>query len=145
MPWRRPSRAGPGAGFTTAEPWLPIVADAEHLCVESQRHDPASTLAFVCALLRLRSREPTLQARTQRLVGASPDIFCFERQLDQRFLIALNYSSRSVPFGLRDGAGGDAVLELSTDPGRDLGPIDTQVLVPGPDEGVILRLLQDRH
>jgi hypothetical protein len=43
----------------------------------------ASTLAFVCALLRLRSREPTLQARTQRLVGAAPDIFCFERQLDQ--------------------------------------------------------------
>ena len=113
--------------------------------MESQRHDPASTLAFVCALLRLRSREPTLQARTQRLVGASPDIFCFERQLDQRFLIALNYSSRSVPFGLRDGAGGDAVLELSTDPGRDLGPIDTQVLLPRPDEGVILRLLQDRH
>jgi alpha-glucosidase len=88
MPWRRPSRAGPGAGFTTAEPWLPIVADAEHLCVESQRHDPASTLAFVCALLRLRSREPTLQARTQRLVGAAPDIFCLARQLDQRFLIA---------------------------------------------------------
>ena len=63
---------------------------------------PRVHLAFVCALLRLRSREPTLQARTQRLVGAAPDIFCFERQLDQRFLIALNYSSRSVPFGLRE-------------------------------------------
>ena len=58
----------------------------------------------------------------------------------QRFLVALNYSSRSVPFGLRDGTDGDAVLELSTDAGRDLGPIDTQVLVLGPDEGVILRL-----
>jgi hypothetical protein len=55
--------------------------------------------------------------------------------LHRRFLIALNYSSRSVPFGLRDGAGGDAVLELSTDPGRDLGPIDTQVLVLGPRRG----------
>jgi hypothetical protein len=65
--------------------------------------------------------------------------------LHRRFLIALNYSSCSVPFGLRDGVGGDAVLELSTDPGRDLCPIDTQVLVLGPDEGVILRLLQDGH
>ena len=68
-----------------------------------------------------------------------------KRQLDQRFLIALNYSSRSVPFGLRDGTGGDAVLELSTDPGRDLGPIDTQVLVLGPNKDVILRLPQDGH
>src|SRR6202035_3269112 len=62
MPWRRPSVAGPGAGFTTAEPWLPVVADAEHLCVEAQQHDPVSTLVFVRALLRLRSRELTLQA-----------------------------------------------------------------------------------
>ena len=145
MPWQRPSVAGPGAGFTTAEPWLPLVADAEHLCVESQQHDPASTLAFVRALVRLRAREPTLQAGTQRLVGTAPDVFCFERQLDQRLLIALNYSSRSVPFGLRDDTGGDAVLELSTDPGRDLGPTDTQVLVLGPDEGVILRLPPDGH
>ena len=44
IPWRPPSQAGPGAGFTTGEPWLPIVADAESLDVESQEHDPASTL-----------------------------------------------------------------------------------------------------
>lgn len=37
MPWRRPSRAGPGAGFTTREPWLPVVADAERQCVEASR------------------------------------------------------------------------------------------------------------
>ena len=66
-------------------------------------------------------------AGRQRLVGAAPDVFCFERQLDQRFLIALNYNSRSVPFGLRDGTGGDAVPELSTDPGRDWGPSKREV------------------
>ena len=49
-------RAGPRLGFTTAEPWLPVVADAERLCVESQQEDPASTLAFVRSILRLRSR-----------------------------------------------------------------------------------------
>ena len=114
--------AGPGAGFTTAEPWLPVVADAERLCVESQQQNPASTLAFVRGLLRLRAREPTLQSGTQRLVDAAPDVFCFERQLDQRFLVALNFSSRSVPLGLRDGTGSAAVLELSTDPGRGQAP-----------------------
>ena len=97
MPWRPPSRAGPGAGFTTAEPWLPVVADAECLCVESQQRDPASMLAFVRRLVHLRSHEPALQSGSQRLAGAAPDIFCFERELDQRFLVALNFSSRRVP------------------------------------------------
>jgi len=74
MPWRPPAQAGPGAGFTTAEPWLPVVADAGFLCVESQQHDPGSTLAFVRRLIHLRSREPTLQSGAQRrtTVGACP-------------------------------------------------------------------------
>jgi alpha-glucosidase len=59
MPWRRPSQAGPAAGFTAGEPWLPVVADAERLCVEAQQKDPGSTLAFVRSLVWLRVREPT--------------------------------------------------------------------------------------
>jgi alpha-glucosidase len=66
IPWQRPSRAGPGAGFTTADPWLPVVADAERLCVESQEHDPASTLSFVRRLIGMRFRADTLQSGAQR-------------------------------------------------------------------------------
>ena len=139
MPWRPPAQAGPGAGFTTAEPWLPVVADAGFLCVESQQHDPGSTLAFVRRLIHLRSREPTLQSGAQRLVGAAPDVFCFERQLDQRFLVVLNFSSRRVPVVLADDARGPAVLELSTRPEREHGPVDLTNLVLEPDEGMILR------
>ena len=139
MPWRPPAQAGPGAGFTTAEPWLPVVADAGFLCVESQQHDPGSTLAFVRRLIHLRSREPTLQSGAQRLVGAAPDVFCFERQLDQRFLVVLNFSSRRVPVALADDARGPAVLELSTRPEREHGPVDLTDLVLEPDEGMILR------
>jgi glycosidase len=100
MPWRRPSLAGPGAGFTTAEPWLPVVTGAESLCVESQQQDPGSTLAFVRKLTHLRSREPTLQSGTLRLFDAAADVFCYERELDRRFLIALNFSSHRVPLAL---------------------------------------------
>lgn len=139
MPWRPPAQAGPGAGFTTAEPWLPVVADAGFLCVESQQRDPGSTLAFVRRLIHLRSREPTLQSGAQRLVGAAPDVFCFERQLDQRFLVVLNFSSRRVPVVLADDARGPAVLELSTRPEREHGPVDLTNLVLEPDEGMILR------
>ncbi|MFY9935126.1 MAG: alpha-amylase family glycosyl hydrolase [Streptosporangiaceae bacterium] len=142
MPWRRPSQAAKGAGFTTGEPWLPVVADAEHLCVEAQRKDPASTLVFTRALVWLRAREPALQSGAQRSVSAGPDVFCFERQGDQRFLVALNFSSRPVPLGLSEEAGvpaAEATVELSTDPGRGRSRVNPRALVLGPDEGVILR------
>jgi alpha-glucosidase len=140
MPWRRPSLAGPGAGFTTAEPWLPVVTGAESLCVESQQQDPGSTLAFVRKLTHLRSREPTLQSGTLRLFDAAADVFCYERELDRRFLIALNLGSHRVPLALGDDAPGSAFLELSTHPGREHGAVDLQDLVLEPDEGLILRL-----
>ena len=137
MPWlprARPARRRLHRG----EPWLPVVAEAGGLCVESQRHEPVDA--------RVRPpADPSALARThaavrgQRLVGAAPDVFCFERQLDQRFLVALNFTSNKVPLGLRDGVGGPAMLELSTDPGRGRGPLDLRDLVLQPDEGLILR------
>jgi hypothetical protein len=68
-------------------------------------------------------------------------VFCYERRLDQRYLVALNFSSGSVPLGLREDVG-PAVVELSTDPGRDRGRVEPRALVLEPDEGVILRLSQ---
>ena len=75
-------------------------------------------------------------------MSAGPDVFCFERRGDQRFL-ALNFSSGPVPLGLRDEAGvpaAEALVELSTDPGRGHGRADPRNLMLGPDEGIILRL-----
>ena len=140
MPWRRPSLAGPGAGFTTAEPWLPVVTGAESLCVESQQQDPGSTLAFVRRLTHLRSREPTLQSGTQHLVRAGSGLFCYERELDGRFLVALNFRSDRVPLALGDDTPGPAFLELSTHPGREHGAVSLRDFVLEPDEGLILRL-----
>jgi glycosidase len=108
--------------------------------VESQQQDPGSTLAFVRKLTHLRSREPTLQTGTLRLADAAADVFCYERELDRRFLITLNFSSHRVPLALGDDAPGPAFLELSTHSGREHGPIDLQDLVLEPDEGLILRL-----
>jgi alpha-glucosidase len=49
MQWD-PSRNG---GFTTGEPWLPVV-DAHERSVEAQREDPRSILSFVRELIALR-------------------------------------------------------------------------------------------
>jgi alpha-glucosidase len=145
MPWRRPSLAGPSAGFTTAEPWLPVVTGAESLCVESQQQNPGSTLAFVRKLTHLRSRESTLQSGRLRLSDGASDVFCYERELDRRFLIALNFSSHRVPPAVGDEIPGSAFLELSTHSGREHGAVELEDLVLEPDEGLILRLSEGRE
>lgn len=139
--WRRPSSSGPGAGFTTGEPWLPLVAEAERLSVEAQLHEPNSTLKFARRMLRLRARLPALRAGSQRIIEAAPDAFCFVRELDDRFLVAVNFSSEPLPLDLREQIGERGVLELSTDPDRTAGPFELDAILLAADEGVIVRLL----
>ena len=138
IPWERPSRAGPGAGFTSGDPWLPLVADAEHLCVEAQEEDAGSTLHFVRALLRARAGSEVLQAGSQRSLDAGRDVFAFERELfGARILVALNFSSRRAR--VRLGGGRGRVL-LSTHLERALDDLDLAKLVLEPDEGLLLRI-----
>src|SRR5918994_6938338 len=47
IPWEPPSQTGPGAGFSTHQPWLPTVAEAERLCVRRQLDEPVSMLSLV--------------------------------------------------------------------------------------------------
>jgi alpha-glucosidase len=54
IPWRRPSLAGPGAGFTTGIPWLPLITDAETLCAQRPAEEPRSTLSLFRRLARRR-------------------------------------------------------------------------------------------
>jgi alpha-glucosidase len=136
IPWLRPSEAGPGAGFTSGKPWLPLVADAEHLCVESQEQDPDSTLNFVRRVLQMREQVETLQSGSQRSLDAADGLFCFLREGEQRLLVALNFTSREVRLAMD----GQATVELSTHPERRLGSVDLRTLVLDPDEGLILRL-----
>ena len=155
IPWAPPSRSGPGAGFTRGAPWLPIVADAERLCMERQQQDLDSTLAFVRRLIRRRAQAPALHAGAQRIVDASPQTLCYLRErtpeaptvaparasaADERFLIALNFSSRRVPLGLREELAGEATVELSTLSHRARQPVDLRALTLDPDEGLLIRL-----
>ncbi|MGA2927110.1 MAG: alpha-amylase family glycosyl hydrolase [Solirubrobacteraceae bacterium] len=144
IPWRRPSRAGTGAGFSTGAPWLPLVAPAEQLCVEAQHDDPGSTLHFTRRLLALRATRPALQAGSQQQLRSAADSFCFLRELDgERLLVALNFSSEPVALELPDGlVATSATLELSTAaPARGAVAIaDLRELALGPDEGMILAL-----
>jgi alpha-glucosidase len=133
IPWQPPSRAGTGAGFSTGEPWLPPVAEAEQLAVARQRGDAASTLEFVRRLLGLRAHSDALQRGAQRSLDAGEHVYAYVREAPgETLLVALNFTSSPQPLELD----GEATLLLSTDPARD----DLGARELGPDEGVIVTL-----
>jgi glycosidase len=99
--------ATPGSGFTTGDPWLPLV-DPQERNVEAQRGDPGSLLELYRRLLALRK---TLGGGF-RLLDAEPGVVAFERG---RHTIAVNTTAeaRSAPAG---------EVVLSTHPGGGLPP-----------------------
>ncbi|WP_217922194.1 alpha-amylase family glycosyl hydrolase [Miltoncostaea oceani] len=142
IPWERPSVAGPGAGFTTGEPWLPIVGDAERLAVAAQRVDPRSDLSLWRRLIALRRSAPALSPDgAQALLDAGPGVLAWVREAPgERLLIAINMSREAVRLDLDLPGAGVPRLELSTDPDRVEDDVDVRALGIAPDEGVIVRL-----
>ncbi len=117
---------GPGAGFTSGVPWLPIDDRAE-VTVAHQRHDPASMLTLHRRLLALRRAEPALAQGGYETLHVDDHVLVYGRRADRRRLVvALNLSAapRRVP------SLGPALLSTLGDPTGD-----TDVL--GPDEGRI--------
>jgi alpha-glucosidase len=144
IPWSCPSEVGPGAGFTTGSPWLPVSDNAERLCIEAQTADPASTLRFARRLIAMRARNPALQTGEQRWADAARDVLCYTRHGETSFLVALNLSSRVVPLDLKAPPPARAQLEISTHFDRHAVSPNLEEVVLNPDEGIVLHLVRDR-
>jgi oligo-1,6-glucosidase/alpha-glucosidase len=128
MPWD----ASPNAGFSSAEPWLPLNPDWETRNVAAQEADPGSMLNLTRALLRLRRSEPALSVGDYRHVACEGTLLAYERSAgDSRLLVALNLRQEPVP--LPEAAQGGERL-LSTLPGEG-----KESVLRG-DEGVVVRL-----
>ncbi len=140
IPWRPPSLAGPGAAFTTGDPWLPLVADAARLNVESQATDPRSTLLLVRRLAALRAATPALQTGGQRTLDAGADVLAWVRDGDgERLLVAVNFSPAPRALRVSGAVGADATVVLSSDPDRAEGAVEAGALVLRPSEALVLR------
>ncbi|SEL10977.1 alpha-glucosidase [Blastococcus sp. DSM 46786] len=147
LPWRPPSLAGPGAGFTTGEPWLPLVREAEQLCVESQAADPCSTLSLVRRLGELRAESAALRSGDQHLLDAGPDVLAWLRTgPGERLLAAVNFATEPRPLIVPGIPGARHAVLVSTDPERTgtavqdgTGPRARFVLQPS--EAVLLELV----
>ena len=143
IPWEPPSAAGPGAGFSSGDPWLPLVSDAERLCVRRQRQDPDSQLSLVRRLAWRRRRDACLQRGEQRSIDAGRGILGYLRELNgDSLLVLLNFEPEARRVEL-SGLPDRATLELCTDLDREPGTLSLGDLELRPNEGLLLRPVAD--
>jgi alpha-glucosidase len=135
MPW---TAAGAHAGFTAAEPWLPLVAEAGAWSVEAQRDDPSSVLNLHRALLAIRRAHPELHAGAWEPVAAPDGIVAFDRTHGpDRLRVILNLTPIpvEVPLTRPDGAWLEVLRTTGAASGR---PLRGSIRLAG-DEGAIIR------
>jgi alpha-glucosidase len=134
MPWD----GGPGAGFTTGRPWLPLGDGNQARHVAAQRGDPASMLTLHRRLLRLRRSAPALHTGAYDPVEAGGDVLAYLRTAPGggRFLVALNLGPRPARLVVPAELAGGRVL-VSTHPDRDDRPAGAPLDLRA-DEGLVV-------
>ena len=123
MPWD----GSPHAGFSSAEPWLPLNPDWAARNVAAQEDDPGSMLTLYRRLLALRRSRPAPAVGTFRLLDAPDGVLAYAREHEGqtlRVLLNLTAKARTVPW-----RGEPLLSTLHGDP-------EAGMLYP--DEGLIL-------
>jgi alpha-glucosidase len=132
LPWERPSVAGPGAGFTTGRPWLPVHPDAECLAVTAQAGAPGSSLALYRDLLALRRATPALHSGSYRSLDAARDVLAFARaEGDSCAVVALNFAPFPRPLPAEAVGAGPLLLSTGAAPSGGMLAGETGVVYGG--------------
>ena len=134
MQWNRAAHAG----FTTAEPWLPVADNFRTTNVAVQEEDPASLLALYRALITLRREYPALQIGGYLGRTATEQVLAYERRHEeQRIFIVLNLTGQASTYQVD----GPSRLLLSTH--RECASLPQMELRLLANEGVILEMSGD--
>ena len=127
----------PHAGFSLAEPWLPVSPDYPRVNVQLQRDDPESMLTLYKRLIDLRRGEPALEIGRFERYEAEGDVLAYIRRArsgESDFLVALNLGSQPHSLPALPGR-----ITLSTRLDRVGERVSGRIELRG-DEGVIVRL-----
>jgi alpha-glucosidase len=132
MPWD----GSKNAGFTTAEPWLPLNADWPTRNVARMAEGPHSILTLYRRLLAMRRTHPALSIGDFAPLDAEGEVLAYERRHGAvRLIVALNLGGRSQCLQLPDWVSNYRLL-LSTL--ADAASSGDRALRLRADEGVIL-------
>jgi alpha-glucosidase len=124
----------PNAGFSAAEPWLPLSPDWRVINAARQANDPGSVLSLYRRLLALRRRHPALNRGAYRTAAVTDQVLAYERKAgEERLLIVLNLASAPTRFDLPPG---EVLLTCARRRAHQVGG----EIALEPDEGLILRL-----
>lgn len=132
----------PNAGFSTAEPWLPVAEEYAEYSVEIESAQPHSMLTLTKRLLSLRRETPALSVGTYQTVETNvPEVVIYLREHgDERFLVALNLGQTEIALNLSSvAATGDIAISTHLD---RMGVTQLSALPLRADEGLVVRLLQ---
>ena len=92
----------PVAGFSDAEPWLPVDPQHRADCVARQEADPESVLCQTRRLLKWRRQHPALLHGDITLLDDTGDLLCWLRRCPvQTILVALNITGGRITVPLR--------------------------------------------
>ncbi|QFZ21371.1 alpha-glucosidase [Saccharothrix syringae] len=128
--------AGPHAGFTTGQPWLPVNPNHTWLNAAAQRDDPRSVFHHYRRLVELRHTRPVVARGDFRMLLADhPRLYCYERTLDDaRLLVLANLGAGEEVVDLEPGWAADHVVLANTERVR---VADGRALL-GPWEALVL-------
>ena len=131
--------ASTNAGFSSAEPWLPLADDFTTRNVARQSDDKRSPLSLYRRLLWLRRLSPALHGGTYRpLETDSDDVFAYLRESgDDQKLVVLNFSG--LPLTVRLSLEGQGKIQLSTHLDR-FENVQFQAISLRPYEGLLLEM-----
>ena len=127
--------ASTNAGFSEAEPWLPVAKDYEVVNVAHEKQDETSVLWLYKRLLALRRTVPALAVGDYEALSEVPDAcFAYRRETkSSKALVLLNFSAEACDLEL---PGGPWQVALSTRLDRE-GDADSRFHLRS-FEGVVL-------
>ena len=130
--------SSPNAGFSTAEPWLPVSDDYAMRNVAAQSADPTSMLNLYRRLLWYRRGSPALYGGSYRPLGAGDDCFVYLRAAgDERRFVALNFADGQRRVSAPSEGAGQIVISTHLDREESVSPSGLELR---PHEGVIVEL-----
>jgi alpha-glucosidase len=131
--------ASNNAGFSDAEPWLPLSHDHPKKNVAAQQEDEQSILMLYKKLISLRQAEPALHAGSYRPLHAEGDLLAYLRLTESKtFLVVLNLGHAPALFKPADMEPKGELL-ISTHPLPNDKLVNGTLKLRG-DEGMVIRL-----
>jgi alpha-glucosidase len=127
------------AGFSGAEPWLPLADNFSNENVDSLRRDRESLDWLYRGLIDVRRKHVALAAGSYKPVMADGDLLMFFRELqDERVLVALNMGSESIALSFPyERLSGRILVSAFAD--RDGNVVSTGIELRG-NEGLLIML-----